>query len=113
MYLLCSDFIKNLAIVSDIKFVNEMENIDKYITLTFEKSNVYIPFEELVDINEEKKRIESEIKKVESEINRAKGMLSNEKFVSKAPETKINEEKEKLKKYEQMLIDLNKTLEKL
>ena len=113
MYSLCSDFIKNLAIVNDIKYVNEMENIDKYITLTFEKSNVYIPFAELVDINEEKKRIEAEIKKVESEINRAKGMLSNEKFVSKAPESKINEEKEKLKKYEQMLIDLNNTLEKL
>ena len=113
MYLLCSDFIKNLAIVNDIKYVNEMENIDKYITLTFDKSNVYIPFAELVDINEEKKRIEAEIKKVESEINRAKGMLSNEKFVSKAPESKINEEKEKLKKYEQMLIDLNNTLEKL
>ena len=113
MYLLCSDFIKNLAIVNDIKYVNEMENIDKYITLTFDKSNVYIPFAELVDINEEKKRIEAEIKKVESEINRAKGMLSNEKFVSKAPEAKINEEKEKLKKYEQMLIDLNNTLEKL
>ena len=113
MYSLCSDFIKNLAIVNDIKYVNEMENIDKYITLTFEKSNVYIPFAELVDINEEKKRIEAEIKKVESEINRAKGMLSNEKFVSKAPESKINEEKEKLKKYEQMLIDLKNTLEKL
>ena len=40
-------------------------------------------------------------------------MLSNEKFVSKAPEAKISEEKEKLKKYEQMLIDLNNTLEKL
>ncbi len=113
MYLLCSDFIKNLANVNEIKFENEMTNIDKYITLTFEKSNVYIPFAELVDINEEKKRIESEIKRVESEINRAKGMLSNEKFVNKAPEAKINEEKEKLKKYEEMLIDLNKTLEKL
>ena len=40
-------------------------------------------------------------------------MLSNEKFVSKAPEAKINEEKEKLSKYEKMLIDLNNTLGKL
>ena len=40
-------------------------------------------------------------------------MLSNEKFVSKAPKEKINEEKEKLQKYEQMLIDLKNTLEKL
>ena len=40
-------------------------------------------------------------------------MLSNEKFISKAPEAKVLEEKEKLKKYEQMLIDLKNTLEKL
>lgn len=113
MYELCSDFIKSLALISDVKFAKEIENIDKYITLTFEKSSVYIPFAELVDIEEEKKRLQGEIKKVESEISRAKGMLSNEKFVSKAPEAKINEEKEKLKKYEQMLIDLNNTLEKL
>ena len=113
MYELCSDFIKSLALVGDVKFAKEIDNIDKYITLTFEKSSVYIPFAELVDIEEEKKRLQGEIKKVESEIARAKGMLSNEKFVSKAPEAKINEEKEKLKKYEQMLIDLNNTLEKL
>ena len=113
MYELCSDFIKSLALVGDVKFAKEIDNIDKYITLTFEKSSVYIPFAELVDIEEEKKRLQGEIKKIESEIARAKGMLSNEKFVSKAPEAKINEEKEKLKKYEQMLIDLNNTLEKL
>lgn len=113
MYELCSGFIKSLALVGDVKFTKEIDNIDKYITLTFEKSSVYIPFAELVDIEEEKKRLQGEIKKIESEIARAKGMLSNEKFVSKAPEAKISEEKEKLKKYEQMLIDLNNTLEKL
>ena len=113
MYELCSNFIKTLALVNDISFTSSMSNIEKYVALTFEKSTVYIPFAELVDIEEEKTRIKSEIKKVESEINRAKGMLLNEKFVSKAPEAKIMEEKEKLKKYDQMLIDLNSTLEKL
>lgn len=113
MYEMCRDYIVSLSQVKDVKFADSIGSADKYITLTFDNSNVYIPFEELVDIAKEKLRIESEIKKVESEISRAKGMLSNEKFVSKAPEQKINEEKEKLKKYEQMLIDLNSVLEKL
>ena len=112
-YRLCEKFIKTLSLVNDIEYVTGIENVDKYIALTFDKSIVYIPFEELVDIEKEKERILGEIKRVESEILRAKNMLSNEKFVSKAPETKINEENEKLKKYEQMLIDLNNTLEKL
>ena len=113
MYEMCANFIKKLSSVSSLKFETKVENIDKYITLTFENSTVYIPFAELVDISQEKERIKLEIKKVESEINRAKGMLANEKFVSKAPKEKINEEKEKLKKYEQMFIDLKSTLEKI
>lgn len=112
-YEMCSEFIKTLALVNSINYVDTVDNIDKYISLTFDNSNVYIPFEELVDTEKEKQRIETEIKKVEAEINRAKGMLSNEKFISKAPKDKINEEKEKLKKYEQMLVELRSTLEKL
>ena len=113
MYERCADFIKNLSSVSKILYSNTIDNVEKYVILTFDKSNVYIPLEELVDLAKERVRIEEEIKKVKSEIERAKGMLSNEKFVSKAPKAKIDEEKEKLKKYEQMLIDLNNTLEKL
>ena len=81
--------------------------------MTFDGSNVYIPFNELVDANKEKERIESEIKKINFEIDRAKGMLSNEKFISKAPKVKIDKEKEKLKKYEILLDELKNTLAKL
>ena len=112
-YEMCSEFIKSLALVKDISYVKDVESTNKYISLTFDKSNVYIPFEELVDTAKEKQRIENELKKVESEIARAKGMLANEKFVSKAPQQKIDEEKDKLNKYEQMLVDLKISLEKL
>ena len=112
-YIMCQEFIKTLSLVNDIKFVENVDSADKYISLTFDKSNIYIPFEELVDTEKEKIRIKNEIKKVEFEITRAKNMLSNERFVSKAPKEKINEEKEKLTKYEQMLTDLKNTLEKL
>ena len=64
---------------------------------------LYIPFEDLVDIAAEKERLQNEKTKLEAEVERAKKMLSNPGFVNKAPEAKINEEKEKLAKYEEML----------
>ena len=42
-------------------------------------------------------------KELKKEIKRAEGMLSNERFISKAPEAKVQEEREKLEKYTQML----------
>lgn len=112
-YKMCESYIKLLAAVSSVSYKDSVEDLDKYVVLTFEGSSIYIPFNELVDIDKEKARIKEKIEKTEFEINRAKGMLSNEKFVGKAPKQKIDEEKEKLKKYEQMLIDLNETLAKL
>ena len=113
IYTSCFNYIKNLASISSMRFDNNIKDIDKYIILTFDKSNIYIPFNELVDINKEKERIEKEIKVVESEISRAKGMLSNENFIKKAPKSKIDEEKEKLKKFEEMLDNLNNSLAKM
>ena len=113
MYVLCKDYILTLAQVKNISFMEKIDNADKYITLTFDKSTIYIPFEELVDVEKEKLRIKSEIDRVSSEIVRAKGMLSNERFVSKAPKEKVDLEKEKLQKYELMLKDLESTLERL
>ena len=64
---------------------------------------IYIPSAELVDIAAEIERLSKEKKRLEGEIARCNGMLSNEKFISKAPESKINEEKEKLEKYTLLL----------
>ena len=56
-----------------------------------------------VDFRKEIERLTKEEEKLLSEINRSHNMLGNEKFMSKAPEAKINEEKDKLAKYENML----------
>ena len=64
---------------------------------------LYIPFEDLVDIKEEIERLEKEKARLESEVLRGEKMLSNPGFVNKAPEAKINEEKAKLENYKQML----------
>ena len=64
---------------------------------------IYIPLEELVDFEKERERLTKEKERLEKELARSQGMLNNEKFLSKAPESKIQEEKEKLAKYQQMM----------
>ena len=71
---------------------------------------VYMPFEDLVDIEKEIERLNKEKERLEGELKRVKGMLANENFVKKAPESKIAEEKAKLEKYTDMM---NQVLERL
>ena len=71
---------------------------------------LYMPLEDLVDLEEEKKRLQEEKVKLEAEVARGQKMLSNPGFVNKAPEAKINEEKAKLAKYEEMLAKVEERL---
>ena len=74
---------------------------------------VFMPFEDLVDLEAEKERVQNEKTKLESEVARATKMLSNPGFVNKAPEAKINEEKAKLTKYQEMLDSVNERLKNI
>ena len=73
------------------------------VSAVIHKAVIYMPFAELVDIAKEKERLAKEEKRLNGEIKRCEGMLGNERFVSKAPEAKVQEEKDKLAKYQQML----------
>ncbi len=69
--------------------------------------------DDIINKDEEAERLTAEIKKVNSEIKRAESMLSNEKFISKAPESKVAEEKKKLENYKKQLIELEDSLKKV
>ncbi len=74
---------------------------------------LYMPFAELVDLKQEKERLQKEEKRLQSELARVNGMLKNEKFLAKAPETKVAEEKAKLEKYTQMMQQVQERLSQL
>ena len=74
---------------------------------------IYMPFAELVDVEKEIARLEKEAGRLDGEIKRAKGMLSNERFVSKAPAAKVEAEKEKLEKYTAMAAQVAERLSQL
>ena len=74
---------------------------------------IYMPFAELVDITKEIERLRKEQENLQKELARVRGMLGNERFVSKAPQAKIEEEKAKLEKYTQMMEQVEARLDQL
>jgi valyl-tRNA synthetase len=96
-------FFASLAYASDVTIQTDKTGIaDDAVSVVIANANIYIPFAELVDIKQEIERLEKEEKRLEGELSRVNGMLNNEKFMSKAPESKVAEERAKLTKYTQM-----------
>ncbi len=104
-------FFASLAYASEVIILPEKKGIaDDAVSVVIANATLYIPFAELVDIKQEVERLKKEEQKLIGEIARANGMLNNEKFISKAPESKIAEEKAKLDKYTQMLEQVRERL---
>ena len=86
---------------------------DDAVSTVIPQAVIYLPFAELVDIAKEIERLEKEEERLTKELARVNGMLSNEKFVSKAPEAKIAEERAKQEKYAQMMDQVKERLAQL
>ena len=76
---------------------------ENVISIISDEIELYMPLEGLIDLEEEKARREQEKKRLEAEVARCEKMLSNPGFINKAPQAKIDEEKEKLARYREML----------
>ncbi len=108
------EFLQKLGFSNEIIIQKQEKDIpENAISIAVDDIKVFIPFEELVDIQEEVERLENEKKRLESEVERCEKMLSNQGFISKAPEKKINEEKEKLENYKNMLKSVNQRLKNM
>ncbi len=107
-------FFKSLANAQELTTGKDKDGVgDDALSVVISDAVVYIPLEELVDKTKEIERLKKEESRLAGELKRSQGMLSNEKFLSKAPEAKINEEKEKLAKYEQMMAQVKERLAQL
>jgi len=107
------DFLLKLGFGNELVIQKDETGIpENAISIVVDDIKVFMPFEELVNIEEEIQRLKNEKSKLEAEVVRGEKMLSNPGFVSKAPEKKINEEKEKLANYKQMLESVKERLEK-
>ena len=117
---LCELFASHKDIYSQLISASEIDvQADKAgipedaVSVVIPNAVVYIPLEELVDMAKERERLEKEKAKLAKELARSNGMLNNEKFLSKAPQAKVDEEKAKLEKYKQMMEDVENLLAQL
>ena len=109
-----SVFFATLAYASEVAVQSDKSGIpDDAVSAVIPGAVLYIPFAELVDIDKEIERLKKEEGRLNGEIKRCEGMLGNEKFISKAPQAKIDEEKAKLEKYQQMLAQVRERLQVL
>ena len=109
-----NEFLTKLGFANEIIIVKDENEVPQNaVSIVVDDLKVFIPFEELVDIEEEIKRLEGEKTKLEAEVLRGEKMLSNPGFVNKAPEAKVYEEKAKLENYKQMLKTVEERLASL
>ena len=102
------DFVLKLGYGNSIKIQKSIIGIpSNSIKIIVDDIELYMPLEELINIEEEKRRIEEERERIITEIKRCEKMLTNQGFLNKAPESKIQEEREKLDKYKEMLKKVN------
>ena len=107
-------FFGTLGYASEVVVQADKAGIDEdAVSAVTSKAVIYMPFAELVDIEKEVERLHKEEEKLNKELARVKGMLSNERFVSKAPESKVAEEKAKLEKYTNMMEQVKERLKQL
>lgn len=109
-----SDCVKSLMSAPELIINQEKGNIaEDAVSIVVPDATVYVPMEELVDAAQELERLQKEEARLNQELSRVTGMLKNEKFMSKAPESKVKEEREKLETYTQMMAQVKERIEGL
>ncbi len=104
----------DLASAEDVQIYHSKEGFDEdNISVVLDKAEAFLPLKDLIDYDKEIERMEKEKEKLELELKRVKGKLSNQGFISKAPEAVVNGEKEKMAKYEDMMDKVLESLENL
>ena len=83
------------------------------ISLVVPGAVAYLPLDELVDKEKERERLLKEEERLAKELKRSQGMLNNKKFLSKAPAAKVQEEREKMEKYQKMMEQVKERLKQL
>ncbi len=107
-------FFATLGYASEVHVQADKTGIgDDAVSAVIPEAVIYLPLAELVDLDKELERLQKEEERLTKELARVNGMLNNERFISKAPQAKIDEEKAKLEKYTQMMEQVKQRLAQL
>lgn len=103
-------YLEKLGFASVIKLIENKDDLTNVVSIVTSGGEILLPLLELIDKEKEIERLNKEISKLKDEVSRVEKKLSNEKFMSKAPEAVVAEEKAKLEKYSTMLAKVEETL---
>ena len=104
-------FIQRLAYADSVTILDaEPENLNGMVTCATADAKLYIPMGQLVDIAKEVERITKELEKARKNLQGLEGKLSNENFVSRAPEAVVNAERAKAQKARDLIVSLEQSL---
>lgn len=91
----------------------EEESSEEMVIRPILNGTLSVPLASIINVEEEIEKLSKELKRLTGEIKRGEGMLSNPNFVNKAPEAKVNAEKEKLEGYKSQYAIVEKQLEEM
>ena len=107
-------FFAKLASASGIVLIDGEDSLpDNCVSVVSDGATMYLPVGELIDIEKERQRLTKEMQNLENEVKRVESKLSNQGFLSKAPEKLVEEERQKGARYREMLEKVRESLAKL
>jgi valyl-tRNA synthetase len=93
------EYLERFCNTEELTIANQINNKEQAMTAVITGVEIFLPLEGLIDFEKEIKRLEKELEKWTKEVDRVQKKLSNQGFVSKAPEAVVEEEKQKEKDY--------------
>ncbi|MFQ6003179.1 MAG: class I tRNA ligase family protein, partial [Candidatus Zixiibacteriota bacterium] len=107
------DHIMNLGRVENLKTGMRIKKPDHAASVVIKDAEIFVPLEGLIDLEQERLRLEKELSKVTALLDKTNKKLSNEDFLKRAPQNIIEKEKTKRENYQKMVEKLNKNLEEI
>ncbi|OGQ04432.1 MAG: valine--tRNA ligase [Deltaproteobacteria bacterium RIFCSPLOWO2_12_FULL_44_12] len=107
------NYLKNLSQISQLKFLETSQAPSQCAVAVVDDLEVFVPFQQLFDITQERARMEKEIAKARQELSAFEGKLANKNFVERAPKEVVEKEKLRFKEHQERLNKLQSALEQL
>ncbi|HEX9145167.1 MAG TPA: valine--tRNA ligase, partial [Candidatus Binatia bacterium] len=106
-------YLRSLARVGSTEYLTSGDPPKGAATAVVGGMEIYLPFGDLINLDEERSRLNKEVRKIEEELSRVQSKLANQEFLSKAKEAVVAKERQKAEQYEEKIRALNGSLKRL
>ena len=108
-----AEFIKRLAYANAVEIGEAFGSLENTVAIITDDAKIYIPLGELINFDEERKRLEKELATAQDKLDFINKKLNNPGFVSKAPEKVVAQNREDAATLEEKIANLKKSIENL